>query len=56
MYTQEHNNKSVTKEFSDKDQENVSVGNIWPTCWNVPTLGKHNPHKIEAICKISKIL
>lgn len=23
MYTQEHNNKSVTKEFSDKDQENI---------------------------------
>lgn len=28
MYTQEYNNKSVTKEFHDED-ENVNVGDIW---------------------------
>lgn len=30
MYTQKHNNKTITKDFSDRNQ-NINIGNNWPT-------------------------
>lgn len=37
MYTQEYNNKSITK-----DHENANAGDIWHAWWNVWMLRKHS--------------
>lgn len=35
-------NKTITKDFSDKNQENINIDNIWLIQWNVPEAGKHS--------------